>query len=434
MKQVTLLEAILNGVNTLFQELYESGVEIAIKEGKNDLMQVFAFAGMKFERLLAMANPENSKDLDVESILNFTKSNDNSSATSPSTSLPPNTVSTPAVTTSSDILSDRAAFQRRNLDKTLDSYGEQEATCLINPENGFIPDFPQELIKEHEKELSFNSANNNLSTHRSGSGNNNDNNPNNSLALISNISARITQSHNQHNITSNHSFTSSIEDDFRQKLYFAKSELPAQFNFDTFQHQSMNDTLNETMFPKSQNKSPSLPVSARAPVVALPVAGLDDTVEKMKRDAIDLLTGKVKPAVPIEKLTHPISEQIFRQSLMYLLEHFVRGNVKQLDHIFSGEFDKFGLENLNKAMTALRLGISYNLSKWIGRVDDDNAFPGYLTPINIEKYYLKVTQSRQQLDERKFIDLVCRQARCLGSMPRISYADVQSAIVLSKVQ
>jgi hypothetical protein len=419
----------LNGVNTLFQELYESGVEIAVKEGKNDLMQVFAFAGMKFERLLAMANPENSKDLDVESILKFTESNGNSSANSPSTQLPPAVVSTPATTTSSDALPDGAGLQLRSLDKVLNNYSEHEATCLINPENGFIPDFPQELIKEHEKELSFKSANNNLSNHMSGSGSNT--NPNSSLARVNDSNARIIQSLNPHNIASNPNLTSSIEDDFRQKLHFAKPELPAQFDLDSFSHQPLHDTLGEVMFLNSQSKPPILPGPVPAPV--MPVAGLNDTVEKLKRDAIELLTGKIKPAVPIEKLANPISERIFRQSLMYLLEYFVTSNSKQLDRVFAGQFDKVGLENVSKSMTALRLGISYNLSKWIGRVDDDNAFPGYLAPINIEKYYLKVTQTRQRLDEAKFIDLVSQQARCLGNIPRISFADVQSAVVLSTV-
>lgn len=448
------MEAILNGVSTLFQELYESGVEIAVKEGKNDLMQIFAFAGIKFERLLAMANPENTnsssstKDLDIHSLLKFSKragdfALGNLSTPAFATTAATSTISTLSTTNTMHFPDGQSA------NRGLTNYGELESTCLINPENGFIPDFPQDLIKEHEKELSFNNANN-LKFYSNRSSESSDTN---SSPIHSNDSSTI-QCQNSHSMSSTVSLTSRIEDDFQQKLNFYKPELSASFDIDSFSQQQLHDTLNETMFhnknytnsnhnnnnnnnnntnnTNSPINKPKLTVSQHVSM-NLPVVLPDEKVEQMKRDAIAVLTGKVKPAVPIEKLANPISERIFRRSLMYLLDNFVANNTNKLQKVFSGNYEKIGLDNISRTMTALRLGISYNLSTWVGRIDDDSEFPNYLSPKSVEKNFLKVVQSGQQLDETKFIDLVSQQARCLGNLPRIPVADVQSAIVLSMV-
>lgn len=451
------MEAILNGVSTLFQELYESGVEIAVKEGKNDLMQIFAFAGIKFERLLAMANPENTnangnvKDPDAHSLLKFSKKGGDFSVGNLST---PAFATTAATSTTSTLNAGSTMHfpDGQSANRGLTNYGELESTCLINPENGFIPDFPQDLIKEHEKELSFNNESNSKFYSNGSSESSNTNS-----SPIHSSDSSTSQSHNSHSMASNVSLTSRIEDDFQQKLNFYKPELSASFDIDAFSQQQLHDTLNETMFHNknytnsnhnnnhnnnnnnNDNNNTNNPIGTPKLTVSqhvsmnLPVVLPDEKVEQMKRDAMDVLTGKVKPAVPIEKLANPISERIFRRSLMYLLDSFVANNTTKLQKVFSGDYEKIGLDNISRTMTALRLGISYNLSTWIGRIDDDSEFPNYLSPKSVEKKFLKVVQSGQQLDETKFIDLVSQQARCLGNLPRIPVADVQSAIVLSMV-
>lgn len=155
--------------------------------------------------------------------------------------------------------------------------------------------------------------------------------------------------------------------------------------------------------------------------------------DELRKIAAMLLSGEIKSAVPLEKLANSISETIFRRCLLYLLQCYVTYNYKELERVFSKEFCKNEAYNISRIITAVRLGFQYKSYRWFGHIDDDSQFPGYSNPENVEKYFRKAQSVGIKLDKDRFLALVCRHAYNLGNVPRIAYADIQTAIVLSTI-
>ena len=144
-QSVVLLQSTVNGFETLFRELYEEGVELAIKENNSGLMQLFAKAGVKFERIFAISkNPDSAThdmSLTASKHLNAHKAQEHYKSSTEANNVIPDSftnIGAPSIALSA------SPTETRNTE----SLGQPEIqpSQPANTSNGLIYGFPQDLI------------------------------------------------------------------------------------------------------------------------------------------------------------------------------------------------------------------------------------------------------------------------------------------------
>lgn len=447
--QVTLLESILSGTEVIFRDLYELGIAAAVREGNHTMMQSFAAAGMKFERLMAKkeSRPTHTSQTDTHLAgprkAASEKGHDNSE--SDSTSTLPNTAPLAASTASKSL-----------------------SSSLTNPENGFIEGFPQDLISKHTEPDGRNSSTSQYAHAES--------------TLIPKSRKTINFSSTNHNS----SFLENLADTTSKAAallplpsvdLLRNMQIPTEFAFQPLDLEGSRITEAEARTPSYLFGSHLSPMSSSE---ATPAAStslspnfiggsntsnssrlvsllrpeimdndflletsqmhaqetLEDAVlerAELRRLAALLLDGTIKSAITVDSIPESIAEQIFRLCLLYLLDCYVKERYKELERVFSKEFRKNERLNMARVITSVRLGLRCTNYDRLDRVDDDSLFPGYCSPFSVERLFHEAQEAGARLDESRFVRLVCRQAYSIGNLPRIAYSDIQSALVLSTI-
>lgn len=460
-KRVTSLQSAVSSMETLFRDLYEAGIEIAVRESNNNLMQIFAQAGMKFELLMSMIEAE-SPDY----------AEGNSPSTSATTSSPhqapkwsPTNITNPlsrsmTSKTSSNVGNESAFNQSLPRDDSAPS-------PLVNPNSGFLDGFPQDLIPDPKQTSQRRESSKNQDQAYGAAGNTSASSMSTMYKHLDKLAIGQNQqdlppwqpSNNTHlkiptslnppenqpleprwGYESNQSFAgssqvpatnSALNIPSELALHEAKLQQSNNFQLPSLGGQDANQSMKEI------SKDPLVPNSHeyyREVLLPLFTQNSDGTPlsrAQLQNSARILLKNIRKPAISDDKAHNTISELIFRQCLVNILEYYVTDRFKTLQRVFSNQFLKEEKYLIGRMIAGLRLDTTYNNSTWSGRVDDDSLFPGYASPGSVEEYFNAAENAGAKLDKEKFIKLVSAHSFSMGGMPRISYTDIQSAIVLS---
>lgn len=186
------------------------------------------------------------------------------------------------------------------------------------------------------------------------------------------------------------------------------------------------------MIPSIQPEIPRPPSPNPIPLIYRYKIDIN-SVEKseLRRTALQILDGTIKSTIKIEN-HDSIAESLFKSCILHLLQAFAFNNDAALQRIF--KFRPINeIYTISRIITALRVGLQYSTVQWPGRLDDDTQFPGYCGPTGVERIYLEAEASGARLDRDRFLGLVCHNAYSIGNLPRVSYNDIQSAIVLSTI-
>lgn len=146
---------------------------------------------------------------------------------------------------------------------------------------------------------------------------------------------------------------------------------------------------------------------------------------------------------PLNPVYMEFSERYFRHSLTSVLHFYVRGNKDELERFFHGEFFANEQFYITRVLTALKMGISVNKSKWFGKVDDDKQYPGFWGPAKIEEVLYdnkakaeevlnkgKLSRDKVSIkvDEHSLIEKFTSITVCLGTVPRVRAAAAEKEI------
>lgn len=155
--------------------------------------------------------------------------------------------------------------------------------------------------------------------------------------------------------------------------------------------------------------------------------------EELQAAARDYLNSAPLPsAQPEPAIYSELSERIFRCALHWVLRYYADGNFTVLERIYSNSFSKTEHFQITRVLSALQVGVSVNNSKWVGKIEDDALFPGYLGPAKIQERFMlakmQLAQRGLDIDEDAFVQAISKTTYCLGSIPRVSSTLLESAL------
>lgn len=158
---------------------------------------------------------------------------------------------------------------------------------------------------------------------------------------------------------------------------------------------------------------------------------------------------------PISPIYKTFAEQFFRYSLNAVLRAYVSDDKQELNRFFNGTFPDNEHFLVTRTIAGLQMGISIKKSKWFGKVEEDDQYPGYWGPIKIEEVLeeekLKVEEEMREekekqkkmgmgvlldgkenvsveVDEKRLIQSLLKISSCLGTLPRSRIVDAMKEI------
>lgn len=446
-QSVVLLQSTVNGFETLFRELYEEGIELAIKENNSGLMQLFAKAGVKFERIFAISKDPDSatRDMSLTASKHFNahKAQEHyKSSTEANDNVIPDSftnIGAPSIALSA------SPTETRNIE----SLGQPEIqpSQPANTSNGLIYGFPQDLIPglneiEDTSRLEMSSIKEPLD--------------NIQMEQQQEIYQQQQQSQQQEQQQQQQSQQQQQQEwttdllGFRQNLgMFSNSESssnshsllsPSRNNSWSSLLNSVDKSLNLTQ----PNNCTLFSCSSVTNNSTSSTTKTDDTCKNRKPlDMTNLSRSDLQKAAKkflqsndvIMRLPPDIrssvKEQIFQMCLVRVLNLYIENRFRDLERIFNNEFQKHESYQIGRLLKSLHLVITYTYSTWTGRTDDDSLFPGYCSPASAEKYFYASQNAGNKIDKDKFVKMVSASLVYIGHLPRFALSDVQSAIVLA---
>lgn len=142
---------------------------------------------------------------------------------------------------------------------------------------------------------------------------------------------------------------------------------------------------------------------------------------------------------PVSPIYSEFSERFFRHTLLSVLKFFVRNETTELTRFFLGDYTENQQFFITRIIIGLKMGISIKKTRWTGKVENDDQYPGFWGPVKIEEYYLGEKQKVEQIlnkdnkdgnnivievDEELLIDNLTKMTMCLGTIPRVRVASV----------
>lgn len=427
-QRAVLFQSAVNGLQTLFQDLYEASMEIAIKNNNNELMQLFHKAGVKFEKIIAIIRDSDSSNSPRPS---FQRSL--STIKAPNSYQLPREANSNMVSTSFDSFdSPSVPTNQDTIPQYLDRSKHLPPSVAL-PSNGFTDNVPQELLTnindtEDTSRLEMSSM----------------------KKPLENI--YIEQQQQKQNSSQplqwqSESFESKLFPDFSfnfmnsNKLQSLPSypqtnlntpSLPYVDSAQTLSQLSMNPPLNFQSTPKTLFGTTNTVPNTNIPptnetyqdLVSVSRANLQREVKKF------LSTSDIVMRLP-ENLRCSIKELIFQMCLVRVLTLYSENKFRELEFIFQNNFSKQEAYQIGRILRALQIGLTYTHSTWPGRTDDDSLFPGFCSPDSAEKYFYIAQKAGNRIEINKFVSLVSSNSLYIGHMPRFALSDIQSAIVLA---
>lgn len=427
-QRAVLFQSAVNGLQTLFQDLSEASMEIAIKNNNNELMQLFNKAGVKFEKIMAIIRDSDSKSSPRSS---FQRSFSNIKALN-SYQLPMDANSNMFSTSFSSFDSSSVPTNQNTIPQFLDHSKDLPPSMAISS-NGFTDSVPQELLT---------TVNDTEDT---------------SLLEMSSMKKPLENIYIQ------------------QQQRKQKSSQPLQWQSESFENKPFSDfgfnfiNSNKPQYlppsPQTNLNTPTLPyvdsaqtlpqssispplnfqstpktffgTTTTAPNMNIPPPNEDyqDLVSvsraNLQREVKKFLnTSDVVMRLP-ENLRSSIKELIFQMCLVRVLTLYSENKFCELELIFQNNFAKQEAYQIGRILRALQIGLTYTHSTWHGRTDDDSLFPGYCSPDSAEKYFYTAQKAGNRVNVNKFVSLVSSNSLYIGHMPRFALSEIQSAIVLA---
>lgn len=401
-RRVSVLETALSGMETLFHELYEAGVEIAVRESNNDLMQIFARAGITFENLVALTG-----------------------------SLSPQEVEAPTATRSgrSTPLQKQDTQVTREAEPLVEhtqhlSSDDSSISPLVNPKNGFLDGFPQDLIPSDSSE--------------EGKGN-----PLNMTPMLKYLDKLSDEQQQQQQLRQQ-------QQQHLQQVQQQQQNIQHQLSSETMPFLRQNNhkrdefTILDGLW-KSSMTPPHISIFDSPPPGALsilPAANCPipeqfiETPRQFPLNRAELQATALRVLEKCESPEHVISlssgiaERMVRKCVLSLVKYYSENQFKELQIVFHNEFFNFEFKIIHQFLESALSKTSYKTWPWVG-TEDDSLFPGYSSPSSVEKIFHAAQNAGTRFDEEKFLKLVCTNSLNLGHLPRVAYSDIQSAIVLS---
>lgn len=440
-RRVKLCEAVVADVEKLFQDFYESGVEMAVKESNTELMQMFANAGIKFEHAMARLRTQSPDDDD--SYKTLVGDSDNSKHRNEK----------PLV--DSEMTSDPPPLKFPTVNATEKPFSElsisDETISPLVDHSGFLSGFPQDLMATDEKPHSPSP----------------DIPKPNKLMNILPVTDDVT--------LENFLFAKPVFPSKYPKPQHADGqEWQAQYNpvsssrakseaenlwlqrqIDEFQSDATQQLLPAAQGShngfgldygeenEGRSKKGGLLPHLHRLSTAIPKTCLPDNFVPSPNPYDNILTRSqlqeaAQKAIDKYYKLYPnlgpttIAERMFRTCLIGLLGYYIRGQFKDLERVFQDDFLDYEHFRISSLIAAILSTESFEKLPWLGTVDDTD-YPGYNSPPNIEKLFNAAKNSGVTLDTDRFIKLVSGYCNNIGHMPRVLSSDVQSAIVLSTV-
>ncbi|KAG5370134.1 hypothetical protein CJU90_1475 [Yarrowia sp. C11] len=367
--RVEALEKVISCVESSFFEFYQRGVQVAVRESNDELMQLFAFAGIRIGGFLRMSNnTDPNQKLTADMVLKY---NDY--------------VSNPVNT-----------FQNHTMGSSPVSSRTDDESMMPYTQN-IIKDLPNEIvewIKRNEAEQLLEMQHQNHS-------------PNSDLDMSTHLS--LTPDSSSHDIpkpTTDILAPFSLTPDEVVKNTFPKSDTPG--------------------YPHDSKAYASLDSAATPAKVGEVILTQRKHLMDSGQDVLDNIHTLQFPVI-LDRLC----ERIFRRALFEVLTAYIQGNKEKLHRFYAHGFhEDFSIP---RVITCLKLPISVSGSYWSGKVDEDSNFPGYMGPVAVENEYLKAKAHGAKIDESILMEQLTLHGVNLGELPRFRIEHVEMALKVATV-